>query len=250
MPAPTRPPPFDPSELSALRSQVAAVRAAAQRSGTFRGFRSVTVGFSAVAAVAAAWADRAADPPVFPGTVPLVVAGFVPVGFDVGLWVGAAGLCLTVAGGEMLWRTHGSPYGLAMTRTAAGQFLPCVAAGAAVTGAVTALRGDLLPTLPGLWALLFGLGVCSCARLLPRAFWAVGAWYLAAGVVGVAAPRVGATAGYLGVTFGAGQAVTAGLLYLLVECPERRAGRPEGWGEEDPAEAHQELSDDELPDAA
>ena len=237
MPAPTRPPPLDRADLAALRSQVAAVRAAAQKSGTFRGFRSVTVGFSALAAVAAAWADLhlLVEPPA---------SG---LSYDPDLWAGTAALCLLTAGGEIAWRARTSPYGRAMARTAAGQFLPCVAAGGLLTLTASEFRRDLREALPALWALLFGLGVCSCARLLPRAFWAVGAWYLAAGCVGLALSRAGANALFLGVTFGAGQAVTAGLLSLLVERPERRAGRPEGWGEEDPAEDDSELSADELP---
>ena len=225
-PPPDRPPPFaagpDARDLSALRGQVAAVRAAAQRAGTFRGFRSVTVGFSALAAVAAAWADLRVliEPPVS------------PLSYDPDLWAGTAAVCLLTAGGEIAWRARPSAYGRAMARTAAGQFLPCVAAGGLLTLVVSEFRQDLWDALPGLWALLFGLGVCSCARLLPRVFWAVGAWYLAAGCVGVALSRYGVNALFLGVTFGAGQAVTAGLLYALIEKPEADAGRPEGWGEE------------------
>ncbi|QDT15453.1 hypothetical protein [Alienimonas californiensis] len=178
MPIPAPPPPHDASnllgslrpprdarELAVLRRQVAAVRAASQRAGAFRGFRALTVGASALAAVLTAWAT--------PLPYDFVVGG-VPIRYDLEAWVVVAGLCLAAGGGEMLWRAKGSPYGLAMLRTAAGQFLPCVAAGAAVTFVIDVFRPDLRPSLPGLWALLFGLGVCSCARLLPRAFWAVG----------------------------------------------------------------------------
>ena len=230
VPPPIPGPPFDARDLSVLRVQVAAVRAASQRAGTFRGFRSVTVGFSALAAVVTAVADAVQREPKR-------IYGPIRVLYDPDLWQPVAALCLAVAGGEMLWRSRRSGYGLAMTWTAAGQFLPCVAAGALVTVSATTFSKTLVPYLPGLWATLFGLGVCSCARLLPRPFWAVGAWYLLAGQVGLIAPAVGGGDWFLGVTFGAGQAVTAGLLYLLVERPERLAGRPEGWGEEDPAPA-------------
>ncbi|NNJ27227.1 hypothetical protein [Alienimonas chondri] len=221
--------PFGSAELSVLRRQVAAVRAASQRAGTFRGFRSLTVGFSAVAAVATGW--------FAPLPEELVIIDGVPIVYAPDAWVVVAGLCFAVAAGEMLWRAKGSSYGLAMVWTAAGQFLPCVAAGAAVTFVAQYLRPELLLNLPGLWALLFGLGVCSCARLLPRAFWAIGAWYLTAGCIGLAAPRLGAGMWFLPAVFGIGQGATAGLLYLLVERPERLAGRHEGWGElDDPAD--------------
>ncbi|MEM9701228.1 MAG: hypothetical protein AAF907_02140 [Planctomycetota bacterium] len=217
--------PLRPGDLSVLRRQVATVRAASQRAGTFRGFRSMTVGFSAVAALATG---------CLAGSTTTEATAAISVRYDVATWVTVAAVCLGAAAGEMLWRAKGSPYGLAMLWTAAGQFLPCVAAGGLVTETARRFRPDLLPSLPGIWALLFGLGVCSCARLLPRAFWGVGLWYLAAGCVGLAAPDMGASNAFLAVAFGVGQGASALLLYLLVERPERLAGRREGWGEDDP----------------
>ena len=220
-------PPLTLSDLSLLRRQVAEVRAAAGRAGTFRGFRSATVLFSAAAAVVTAWADARPGPHLF-------VRG-VPVGYDPSLWRAVAGVCLLVAGAEMGLRAHrGGHYGGAMLWTAAGQFLPCVAAGAAVTGAALRFNADLLPVLPGMWAVLFGLGVASCCRLLPRAFWVVAGWYVLAGAVGLSAdPSVGPHAWFLGVTFGVGQGVSAGLLYLLVERPAAAAGVVDDWGGEE-----------------
>ena len=36
--------------------------------------------------------------------------------------------------------------------------------------------------LPGLWQIIFGLGVFASSRLLPRAIYMVGVWYLCTGL--------------------------------------------------------------------
>jgi len=69
-------------------------------------------------------------------------------------------------------------------------------------------------SLPGLWAVLFGLGVFAARPYLPRATGWVGLFYLAAGAVLLAVgPSDFAPAGWtVGAVFAAGQLATAAVL--------------------------------------
>jgi hypothetical protein len=102
------------------------------------------------------------------------------------------------------------------TRRVVVQFVPCVVAGLCVTIAVGRGGSDLVRLLPGLWALLFGLGVFAARPYLPRAIGWVGLFYLAAGAGLLAAvPADLARAGWtVGVVFAAGQCATAVVLRL------------------------------------
>jgi hypothetical protein len=97
--------------------------------------------------------------------------------------------------------------------------LACVLAGAAVTGVLAAVAPDVLWTLPGLWAVLYGLGVCASSRLLPRPVALAGAYYLVSGAAALAFAR-GEWAfspwAMVG-TFGVGQFIIAAVLYLKLE---------------------------------
>src|SRR5436853_6206304 len=100
------------------------------------------------------------------------------------------------------------------TRRVLGQFLPCIAAGLAVTVGLGRAGGELVPYLPGLWAVLFGLGVFAARPYLPRATGWVALFYLGGGALLLAAPPAGpAEAGWAtGGLFAAGQLATAGVL--------------------------------------
>ena len=73
--------------------------------------------------------------------------------------------------------------------------------------------------LPGLWSLLFGVGVFSSRRFLPRGTSVVGGWYLISGLVSitVSAPRSLFSSWEMGVIFGVGQSLAAGVLYWNLE---------------------------------
>jgi hypothetical protein len=80
--------------------------------------------------------------------------------------------------------------------------------------------------LPGLWCILFGLGVFASRRLLPRATFAIGGFYLLAGLTMLLMRRGAAFSPWaMGLTFGAGQLSAAGMLYLTLErAPRAGAG--------------------------
>src|SRR6185437_11736127 len=111
------------------------------------------------------------------------------------------------------------------------QFLPCVLAGGLVTAALARGAPESVALLPGLWAVLFSLGVFASCRLLPRATFWVGAYYLFAGVLALAFGRgEHALSPWVMVgCFGVGQAGAAVILYWSLERDrgERQTGARE-----------------------
>jgi hypothetical protein len=92
------------------------------------------------------------------------------------------------------------------------QFLPCLFAGALVTVALLRpeRRDVSVALLPGLWALLFGLGTVASLPYLPRRAGLVAGWYLAAGVALLGLVDGPVPSGWsVGLPFGLGQLFAA-----------------------------------------
>jgi hypothetical protein len=85
-----------------------------------------------------------------------------------------------------------------------------------LTGVLFWFAPQSLWMLPGLWQILFGLGVFASGRFLPRAMGMVGFWYLAAGLLSLAfASGAGAFAPWvMGAPFGIGQLLVAAALHF------------------------------------
>ena len=159
-------------ELRDALEQVAEIRRHMARTEVFRGYRAVPVAFSGVLAWAAAFYQALwIRNPVSNGDTYLR------------LWVGSAILSAIVAGTEMIARGRlvRSPLSRGITWLAVEQFLPSLMAGGVITVAIVRAGEDYLWLLPGLWAVLFGLGIFASCRLLPRATYAVAFYYLIAG---------------------------------------------------------------------
>ena len=79
--------------------------------------------------------------------------------------------------------------------------------------------------LPGLWSILFGLGVFASRHFLPRATLGVGIFYEAAGVFCLAAAQGDhALAPWsMAVPFGFGQLLSAAVLYWTLERADEQA---------------------------
>jgi hypothetical protein len=68
--------------------------------------------------------------------------------------------------------------------------------------------------LPGLWEIIFSLGIFASCRFLPRPMFAVGLWYLVSGLACLALESGPQTLSpwSMGVPFGVGQLLVAAVL--------------------------------------
>jgi hypothetical protein len=132
-----------------------------------------------------------------------------------GVWVSTAMLSAALTGVQMYNRARRIHSGLSneMLRMAVEQFLPSAAAGLLVT--IVLLRYAPFATwmLPGMWQVIFGLGIFSSCRFLPRPVIAAGAWYLLTGLSCLAMGGNRALSPWtMGISYGAGQLLVAAIL--------------------------------------
>lgn len=188
--------------------QISAIHAHLAKGELYRGYRPVPVAWTGIVGLLAA----VAQPYLLHATDLLGYCAY---------WVGIAVLNLLIAGGVILydycWRDDALRR--RRTRQAMAQFLPVVVGGGMVTMGIVRFDPQLVPLLPGLWALLFGLGLFASRPYLPRALGWVALFYLSAGGVLLvwAADGSSLMPWALGGTFGIGQLATAGVLYWNLE---------------------------------
>jgi hypothetical protein len=202
-------------ELRDALSQIDEIRLRMARSEVFRGYRAGPVGVTGVLALVAAG----------------IQVLFLPeptrqIGPYLGLWLGAAALSGLVAGtGMVLAGSVASSWRRRITRQAVEQFVPSLVVGGLLTAVLAATAPDVVWMLPGLWQILFGLGVFASIRHLPRAMVAVAAWYLVAGLtcLVVARGHAALASWAMGVPFGVGQLLCAAILYWTLERPDAEA---------------------------
>jgi hypothetical protein len=170
----------------------------------YRGFRGSGVALAGAVGLLAAAAQ------------PLVPAAAGPVGF-VAYWGAVAVLGAGLGGGAALhaYLFREDEFARRRTRRVQAQFLPCLAAGAVLTLALTRSGPELVPFLPGAWALLFGLGIVSARPYLPRATGWVALFYLAAGswLLARPGPAEELSGWSVGGVFGPGHLLTAAVLW-------------------------------------
>ncbi|HWA63661.1 MAG TPA: hypothetical protein VG939_19950 [Caulobacteraceae bacterium] len=187
-------------QISALRSQMA-------RATEFRGYGPRAFAITAALAGGAALAQAAWLPDPAANT-----------GAWLGLWTGVAALSAVVIGVEMVGRSRRIHSSLAgdMLRAAVEQFLPAAVAGGAITAVLALFAPQSLWMMPGLWQVVFALGVFASCRFLPRAIAVVGFWYLGTGLLCLAFASGPASFApwAMGVPFAVGQALVAAVLRL------------------------------------
>jgi hypothetical protein len=136
------------------------------------------------------------------------------------LWITTAFLSATLIGAEMFARTRRIHTGMAdeMIRMAVEQFLPSAGAGALITFVLLHYVPAGTWMLPGIWQVIFGLGVFSSCRFLPRPVAVVGAWYLLTGLFCIALADTRALSPWaMGIPYGAGQLLVSGILFFTSE---------------------------------
>lgn len=167
------------------------------RAEVYRGFRVPAVALvgclGLVAAAAQRWALPTADAPAFAV-----------------YWsaVGSIGVLIGFAAAVRSYLFREDDFERRRTRRVMGQFLPCVLAGALLTVAL-ARTDAFVALLPGVWAVVFGLGVVAVRPHLPPAVGLVGVGYVLVGGLLLAWQPAELSGWSVGGVFGAGHLVTA-----------------------------------------
>jgi hypothetical protein len=198
------------SPVTRALEQIAEIHEQLGRTAVFRGWRPIPVASSGlVGLVAAAW--QAAD------TRPLE-----PWQFTV-YWLAVGVVAMLIGCAEIVWHyfARADEVERGRSRHVVGQLLPSLMAGALVTGAFIRLSPSLVALLPGLWALFFGVGVFATGPYAVRGSHWIALYYWTAGLallwnaqgLDVLSPWA------VGGTFGAGQFLAAGVLYVNLERP-------------------------------
>jgi hypothetical protein len=197
-------------ELREALTQISEIRRQVARTEVFRGYRSMPVAFSGILALAAAGFQALwiAEPDKH-------------LGAYLTLWLGAAIISALAAGMEMGLRCWKSISTLTrdLTWLAVEQFLPCLAAGGLLTLVLAIYAPDNVWMLPGLWQILFSLGIFASYRLLPRATFGVALFYMVTGLLCLAlAQNESALSPWaMGLPFAVGQLYAAAVLYWTLE---------------------------------
>jgi hypothetical protein len=190
-------------------SQVERIREQLARAEAIRAYRAVSVAFTGAMAILGAFVQSRFELNELNGFLLL--------------WLTVAAVCVIVVAVEMVLRCRISDSTLLRDATivAARQFVPCVVAGALLTLVIYRHARDSVHLLPGLWAIIFSLGVFASRPGLPRAINFVGAYYLLAGlaIIMMAPNQPRFSAWPMAVSFGGGQLLTAAILYYCMAGP-------------------------------
>ena len=196
------------ADVSRALAQIAEIHGQLARGEVYRGYRSLPVAASGVIGLVAAWLQ--------PGTL----AASDPVGFTF-YWCVVAGAAALVGASEIAFNyfAREPAAGRRQTRRVVGQFLPSLAAGGLITVGFVHLSAALVPLLPGLWAICFGIGIFASRPYLPRASGLVALFYFAAGIalLWIAHGPLAVGPWHVGGTFGIGQLLAAAVLWWNLE---------------------------------
>jgi hypothetical protein len=193
-------------ELQQALSEIQSIRTQVARDTEFRGYGPASIAVSGVlallvAALQAQWMTKYAK---------------TDVALWLGVWAGTAAVSALLTGIETILRARRVHVGIAkeMLQSAVEQFLPAVIVGALLSAVMLRVAVQECWMLPGLWELIFSLGVFASCRFLPRQMFAVGVWYLAAGLFCLAAGSATRELSpwSMGIPFGVGQLLVAAVL--------------------------------------
>lgn len=197
------------NDLNKALGDISSIRRQMARSTEFRGYGPATLAGTGILAVLAAGAQAA----WLPDAVNHVSA-------YLGIWISTAVLSAGLIGAQMFARARRVHSGMAdeMIRMAVEQFLPSVGAGGLMTVVLVRYVPAALWMLPGMWQVIFSLGVFSSCRFLPRPMAAAGAWYLLTGLGCIALADGRALSPWaMGIPYGAGQLLVAGILLFAAK---------------------------------
>jgi hypothetical protein len=185
------------AEISAIRTQVA-------RGTQFRGYGPVSIAASGILAL----------------IVAALQSRLSPEGSDfyafLQVWIATAAASVLMTAFETVLRSRRVHSGLAneMLYAAAEQFLPAVIVSIFLTVVMIRVAPHDGWMLPGLWQIMFSLGVFASCRFLPRQMVGVAVWYLVCGLSSIVlqSDHKSVSPWIMGVPFGLGQLGVAGVL--------------------------------------
>jgi hypothetical protein len=195
-------------DVSRALAQIAEIHQQISKGEVYRGYRSVPIALSGLIGLAAAWWQ---DP---------AAARQDPVAFAE-YWAAVAAAAALVGASEIAFNyvVHDDVAARRRTRVVVGQFMPSMLGGAIIAVSFVYLNPSLVPLLPGLLAVCFGIGTFASRPYLPRAAVGVALFYYAAGLALLWKALSGDAPGpwWIGGTFGTGQVLAAIVLYWNLE---------------------------------
>lgn len=197
------------TDLNRALVDIRNIRRQVAQATEFRGYGPLTLSATAVLALLAGvvqsrWIPDPANSPVQ----------------YVALWLTTALLCAALIASQMIGRAKRLHSGMAdeMIRMAVAQFLPAGIAGAILPFVLLRVTGDVFWLLPGLWQIIFSLGVFASCRSLPRPMMLAGAWFLISGLACVALGDVRALApARMSCAYAIGMTLVAAIHYLSAQ---------------------------------
>lgn len=194
-------------DLQQALDQISVIRTQLARGTQFRGYGPASIAAGGVLAIAVAlgqswwFRDQTIDPDAF-----------------LAAWVSTAIVAATLSCWEAVIRTRLMHRGFAREKlqAASEQFVPAAVAGLLLTVLIVRAAPGEQWMLPGLWEIAFSLGVFASCHFLPRPLFAVGLWYLIAGLTSIAvqAQTHQLSAWSMGIPFGIGQLSIAAVLWF------------------------------------
>jgi len=193
---------LDKAQVDRALAEIATIRHHMARGMEFRGYGPAALAATGLMALAAAGIQAI-----------MLVDPLAELPRYLALWLATAAAAATLIGTEAIARTRRLHSGLApeMLAAAAEQFLPAAAAGILLTAVLVRFAAEASWMLPGLWQLVFSLGVFASLRFLPRRIFVAGVWYLLCGLACLAVGREGPALSpwAMGIPFGVGQLLLA-----------------------------------------
>jgi len=178
------------------------------RTEVYRGYRALPVFLSGLLAFVGA------------ALQPFFIEGKPDLSF-VWYWSALAVLSALTATAEILYNytIRESSTERRRTRTVAMQFFPCVVGGSFITIALVAADPSAVRFLPGIWAVVYGLGIFSARPYFPRMIGIVALGFMLAGAALLLMAGRGSSLHpwAMGLTFGTGQIATGLILYWNLE---------------------------------
>jgi len=197
------------NDLNRALGDIRDIRRQLAQSTEFRGYGPLTLFATATFAVVAGLVQSAL----------LTEPARHPLQF-VAIWSATAILSAALIAIQTLTRTHRMHSGMAneMILMAVEQFLPAAAAGTLLTVVIVSTVPQGVWLLPGLWQIVYSLGVFSSCRFMPRPMLAAGAWYLLTGLLCISLGDARALSPWvMAGAYAMGQSFIAGILYFAAK---------------------------------